>query len=230
MRSNEIAFAAVRNRLRILRKTDAEIASLEAQPTQQLDPAAIVPAPISGTTTQRQIGLGQYSNSTAYGAIGPVYTIGDLSKVWLIVNVRETDAPHMRIGQPVEVRVLAFPGRVFKATISWIAPSIDANTRRLMVRADVENVDNALKPGMFANFSSITGEARTAPAVPQRAIVYEGDDARVWVAGDDGTITARPVSTGRIANGLVEILDGLSAGEKVVTDGALFIDRAAASD
>jgi cobalt-zinc-cadmium efflux system membrane fusion protein len=83
---------------------------------------------------------------------------------------------------------------------------------------------------MFANFSIITGEAATAPAVPQRAIVYEGDTARVWVAEDDGTIAARSVRVGQIVDGMVEILGGLSPGEKVVTSGALFIDRAASTD
>jgi cobalt-zinc-cadmium efflux system membrane fusion protein len=165
-----------------------------------------VPAPIGGTITQRQIGLGQHINSTAGGASNPVYTIGNLSTVWLIANVREADAPLMRIGQPVEVHVLAFPGRVFKAKISWVAPSIDSSTHRLSVRADVENPDGALKPGMFANFSIITGEAETAPAVPQYAIVYEGDAARVWVAGEDGTITARAVRVGQIADDMVQIL------------------------
>ena len=230
VRADEIALHAVRSRLRILGKTDQEIASLEAQPTQKLDPVAIVTAPIGGTITQRQIGLGQYINSMAGGASSPIYTIGNLSTVWLIANVRETDAPVMHVGQSVEVHVLAFPARVFKAKISWVAPSIDPNTHRLLVRADVENPEGALKPGMFANFSIITGEAETAPAVPQRAIVYEGDAARVWVAGDDGTIAARSVRTGRIADGMVEILAGLSHGEKVVTSGALFIDRAARND
>jgi cobalt-zinc-cadmium efflux system membrane fusion protein len=164
------------------------------------------------------------------GASSPVYTIGNLSTVWLIANVRETDAPLMHVGEPVEVHVLAFPGRVFKAKISWVAPSIDSNTHRLSVRADVENPRGELKPGMFANFSIITGEAASAPAVPQRAIVYEGDTARVWVAEDDGTIAARSIRTGRIADGMVEILAGVSSGEKVVTRGALFIDRAATND
>ena len=230
VRSDDIALAAVRNRLRILGQGPKEIASLEAQPTQRLDPVAIVPAPIGGTITQRQIGLGQYINSTAGGASNPVYTIGNLSTVWLIANVREADAPLMHIGESVEVHVLAFPGRVFNAKISWVAPSIDANTHRLSVRADVENPDRALKPGMFANFSIITGEEETAPAVPPTAIVYEGDTARVWVAGDDGTIAARSVRTGRSSDGMVEILGGLSDGEKVVTRGALFIDRAVGND
>ena len=230
VRADEIALHAVRSRLRILGKTDQEIASLEAEPTQKLDAVTTVTAPIAGTVTQRQIGAGQYINSEANGATNPVFTISDLSTVWLIANVREGDAPLMHVGEPVEVHVLAFPRRVFKAKISWVAPSIDSNTHRLSVRADVENPRGELKPGMFANFSIITGEAATAPAVPQRAIVYEGDTARVWVAEDDGTIAARSIRLGPISDGMVEILAGLSAGEKVVTSGALFIDRAATND
>jgi cobalt-zinc-cadmium efflux system membrane fusion protein len=221
--SAEIALAAVRNRLRILGKSEPEIAALETQPTQKLDPVAIVTAPIAGTVTQRQIGLGQYIQS---GGASPVYTIGDLSVLWLIANVREVDAPLMRVGAPVAVRVPAFPERVFDATISWVAPALDPNTHRLPVRADVINPDGALKPMMFANFSIVTGAAVTAPAVPPGAIVYEGDAARVWVARDDGTIAARTVTAGRTEGGMVEIREGLVPGEKIVTSGTLFIDRA----
>jgi cobalt-zinc-cadmium efflux system membrane fusion protein len=227
VRAGEIALHTVRRRLRILGKDDTEIAALEAQPTQKLDSVTTVRAPIGGIITQRQIGLGQFINSTAAGASNPVYTIGNLSMVWLIANVREVDAPLMQVGLPVEVHVLAFPGRTFKAKISWVAPSIDPTTHRLSVRADVENPDRELKAGMFANFSIITGEAATAPAVPQQAIVYEGETARVWVAGADETIAARSVRVGQTADGMVEILGGLTEGEKVVTSGALFIDRAA---
>jgi len=230
VRADEIALHAVRHRLRILGKDDKEIASLEEQPTQKLDSLTTVRAPIGGIITQRQLGLGQFINSTAAGASNPVYTIGDLSTVWLIANVREVDAPLMRVGLPVEVHVLAFPGRTFKAKISWVGPSIDPNTHRLSVRADVENPGGELKPGMFANFSIITGEAATALAVPQSAIVYEGDTARVWVADPDGTVAARPVRVGQVADGMVEILAGLSEGDKVVTSGALFIDRAAGNN
>jgi cobalt-zinc-cadmium efflux system membrane fusion protein len=219
----EIALAAVRNRLRILGKSESEIAALEAQPTQKLDPVAIVTAPIAGTVTQRQVGLGQYIQS---GGANPVYTIGDPSTVYLIANVREVDAPLMRVGAPVAVRVPAFPERVFDATISWVAPALDPNTHRLPVRAEIANPDGALKPLMFANFSIGTGAAVTAPAVPPSAIVYEGDSARVWVAQGDGTIAARAVNTGRTEGGMVEIKEGLTPGERVVTRGTLFIDRA----
>jgi len=230
VRSNEIALHAVRSRLRILGKTDAEITSLEAQPTQKMDPVATVTAPVRGTITQRQIGVGQYINSEAAGATNPVYTISDLSTVYLIANVREVDAPLMHVNLPLEVHVLAYPDRVFKGKVSYVAPSIDPNTHRLPVRADVENPDGALKPGMFANFSIITGEASSAPAVPQGAIVYEGEQARVWVARERDTLALREIRVGRISDGMVEVLAGLSPEEKVVTSGTVFIDRAARTD
>jgi cobalt-zinc-cadmium efflux system membrane fusion protein len=76
-----------------------------------------------------------------------------MSKVWLLANVREADAPAMRLGEAVEVHVLAFPGRVFKAKLTYVCQAIDPNTHRLPVRAEVENPDGGLKPEMFANFS-----------------------------------------------------------------------------
>src|SRR5260370_17625600 len=93
----------------------------------------------------------------------------------------------MDVGQPLAAHVLAYHGRVFKGKVSYVSPSIDPNTHRLPVRADVENPDGALKPGMFANFSIITGEALSAPAVPQSPIVYEGEQARVSGSGDGDT-------------------------------------------
>jgi membrane fusion protein, heavy metal efflux system len=83
---------------------------------------------------------------------------------------------------------------------------------------------------MFANFSIITGTQMDAPAVPTSAIVYEGDTTRVWAQQGKNTVALRPVKIGRIADGMVEITDGLVPGEAVVTSGTLFIDRAAQSD
>jgi cobalt-zinc-cadmium efflux system membrane fusion protein len=230
-RSAEIALAAVRNRLRILGKSNAEITAIENAPDRlSMNPEAIVHAPITGTVTQRQVGLGQYIESAASGASNPIFSIGDMSRVWLLANVREVDAPSMRLGQAVEVNVLAYPGRVFKAKLTYVAPSIDPNTHRLPVRAEVENPDAALKPEMFANFSIITGDAVTTPAVPESAVVYEGQKARVWVAEKDKSIALREIRTGRTQDGMVEVLAGLQSTESVVTSGSLFIDRAAKSE
>lgn len=227
LRAANATLAAARNRLRILGRSNHEIAAIEASPAEVRSEAeSVVVAPIGGTVTQRQVGLGQYITSAANGAPSPVYAIGDLSTVWLMANVREPDAARLKIGQPVEVRVLAYPGRVFKAKVVWIAPSIDPVTRRLPVRAEVDNRDGALKPQMFATFSILTGDESTAPGVPQGAVVYEGADAHVFVVREDGTIAAREVRVGRSRDGMLEVASGLAGGEKVVVSGTLFIDRA----
>jgi cobalt-zinc-cadmium efflux system membrane fusion protein len=109
VRADEIALHAVRRRLRILGKTDEEIASLEEQPTQKFEPTATVTAPVRGTITQRQLGVGQYINSEAAGATNPVYTISDLSTVYLIANVREVDAPLIKVGLPLECMCWPIP-------------------------------------------------------------------------------------------------------------------------
>ena len=234
LHSAEIALGAVRNRLRILGKSDHEIDAIEnATDLQQISGEAIVSAPISGTITQRQIGLGQniVSATVSSGASAPVFAIGNLSKVWLVANARETDAPFLHVGDPVEVRVLAFPGRVFRARLTFVAPSIDPTIHRLPVRAEVENPDGELKPEMFASFRIITGTGETAPGVPENAVVYEGQTAHVWVADEaTKTVAIRQIRAGRVVDGMVEVLDGLKPGEKVVTAGALFIDRAVAGD
>ncbi len=229
-RSAEIGLAAVRNRLRILGKTEAEIDAIENAPDQhRMNPETTVFAPIAGIVTERQVGIGQYINSAVNGASTPIFSIGDMSKVWFLANVREEDAPSMRVGEAVEVHVLAFPGRRFDAQLTYVAPAIDPNTRRLPVRAEVENPDGVLKPEMFADFSIVTGSAAEAPAVPEAAVVYEGDSAHVWVAGTDDTLALRIIRTGRTQDGMVEALSGIAAGETVVTSGSLFIDRAAST-
>ncbi|MFO1085301.1 MAG: efflux RND transporter periplasmic adaptor subunit [Reyranellaceae bacterium] len=226
LRAAEIALAAVRNRLRILGRTDDEIAKLEKQ--DRIGAEVTVGAPIAGTIIQRRVGLGQYINA---GATDPVFTVGNLSTVWLIANVRESDAPYMKLGAAVEVTVLAFPGKVFSARLSYVAPALDPNTRRLSVRAEIQNPNRELLPEMFASFRIISGESRLMPAVSADSIVYEGDKARVWLARpDDKTVVSRAITVGDTVNGMVEVRQGLSVGETVVTSGTLFIDRAAKRD
>lgn len=227
LRSAEIGLNAARNRLRILGKSDREIKLLETEPnSDKMAPEALVRAPIGGTVIARQVGLGQYLQSAAGGAVNPVFTIGNLSSVWLVANVREDDSARMQLGQALEVQVPAWPQRLFKARVTWIAPSIDPLTHRLAVRAEIGNRDGALKPMMFASFHIQTGAAIDAIGVAQSAIVHEGLEAHVFVAGNDGSLALRPIHTGRSSGAMVEVLDGLSAGERIVTSGALFIDRA----
>jgi cobalt-zinc-cadmium efflux system membrane fusion protein len=229
--SAEVALGAVRNRLRILGKSDREEAAMETaiDPTR-FSPEAIVSAPIAGAITQRQVGLGQNIATQANGGSTPIFTVGDTSRVWLVANAREVDAPMIHTGDAVEVSVLAFPGKVFTAKLTYVSASIDATTHRLPIHAEVDNPDGLLKPEMFASFRIITGQASQSLAIPQAAVVYDADGAHAWLAGSDKTLSVRQVKLGRNDGGLVQVLDGLKEGDTVVTSGSLFIDRAAQAD
>jgi cobalt-zinc-cadmium efflux system membrane fusion protein len=220
--SAETALTSVRNRLRILGKSDTQIDELERATT--INPVVTLTAPIAGVVVDRQVGPGQILQA---GGGTPVYTIADPTSVWLLANVRETDAGLVKLGQSVEVRVLAYPNRTFKARVTYIAALVDAATHRLPVRAEIENRDGALKPEMFANFRILTSDAADSPAVPEAAVIYEGSAAHVWLLRDDGLLGLRAIRTGRSSGGLIEVLDGLKAGERVVTKGGLFIDQVA---
>jgi cobalt-zinc-cadmium efflux system membrane fusion protein len=220
----EANFGSVRGRLRIFGYTEAQIDQLLT--AQSFDPTAKVLAPITGIIVDRQVGPGQFAQS---GASTPVFTIADLSTVWLVANVRETDAARVHKGQTVEVRVLAYADREFTAKVVYVAPIIDPNTHRLTVRAVIDNPDGALKPEMFAQFRILTSSDSQSPGVPQSAVVYEGDAAHVWVVRPNNEIVIRPIRVGRTNDGFVEVLEGLRPGERVVTQGSLFIDRAAAA-
>ncbi|MFH6781588.1 MULTISPECIES: efflux RND transporter periplasmic adaptor subunit [Methylobacterium] len=223
-RSAEAALQAVRNRLLLLGKSNAEIEAFAKSGV--ISSATEIRAPIAGTIVQRKIGLGQY---LAAGS-DPAFVIGDLSTVWLVANVRETEVPRIKLGQELEASVIGFPDRVFKARINYMAASLDPATRRLPVRAEIDNAEGLLRPEMFATFTILTGRDESAPAIPASAIVYEGARARIWVEQPDGTIVSRKVALGLTGGGLVQVVDGLKVGERVVTRGSLFIDRAASGD
>jgi membrane fusion protein, heavy metal efflux system len=219
----EASVRSVRNRLRILGYSEQAIDGLGSD--EHTGAGAQIVAPISGVIVDRQLGPGQYAQA---GGSTPVFTIADMSSVWMVGNVREADAGHVKRGQTVEVGVLAYPDRTFTARVIYVAPTIDPNTHRLTVRAVIDNADGALKPEMFASFRILTSEGAEAPAVPASAVVYEGDSAHVWVLQSADAIAIRPIRAGRASDGFVEVLDGLKPGERVVTRGSLFIDRSAA--
>src|SRR5450755_3987439 len=146
MRSAETAVEAAHNRLRILGRSEEQIATF--QQTRQISADTPIYSPIGGTVVQRKVGPGQFINS---GASDPVFVIGDLSTVWLVAYVRETEAPKVQVGQQIDFTVLAYPDQVFKGNIRYVAATLDATTRRLLVRATIPNQDGALKPEMYSN-------------------------------------------------------------------------------
>ena len=222
MRSSQTALEAARNKLKILGLSEDAIAAF--QDKGRIDPNTTIYSPIAGTVVQRKIGPGQYINS---GASDPVFVIGDLSTVWLTAFVRETDAAMVSVGQQVAFNVLALPGRPLTAHIDYVSAAIDPNTRRLLARATVDNKDGLLKPEMFANVTIYSAGDHPAVGVPKQALIYEGDQVRVWVAHEDKSIELRQIKTGLINGDLVEVQGNLKPGEQIVTKGSLFIDRAA---
>jgi cobalt-zinc-cadmium efflux system membrane fusion protein len=227
VRSAEVALEATRNRLRILGKTDQEITDFQEKGT--IDPATLITAPIAGTIVQRKVGPGQYVGS---GSTDPVFIIGDLSTVWVVAFIRETEAPMVHVGQAIYFTVLAYPDRPFPANISYVAAAFDPAIRRLLVRATVNNDAGLLKPEMFASVKILTGEGDNAVAVPRDAIIYEGEAARVWVVRDkdnEKAIELQRIKVGLANGNTIEVLNGLAPGDRVVTRGGLFIDRVAAA-
>jgi len=225
--SAESALEAARNRLSILGKTADEIAAF--QNAGKISSETPIYAPLSGTVVQRKIGPGQYVSYTSTGAVDPVFTIGDLSTVWLVAYVRESDAPRVRAGQQLDFTVLAYPNTTFKANIDHVSAALDPNIRRLMVRATIDNSKGLFKPEMFTSVTIYTDEGDSSLGVPRDAVIYEADKARVWIARADKTIELRQVKTGITRGGMIQVLQGLQAGETVVTKGSLFVDQAASS-
>jgi membrane fusion protein, heavy metal efflux system len=222
LRSAQTALEAARNKLRILGLTEETIEAF--QDKGRINPETTIFAPIAGTVVQRKIGPGQYVNA---GASDPVFVIGDLSTVWLTAFVRETDASAVAVGQEMTFNLLALPGRTLTARISYVATALDPATRRLMVRATVDNAGGQLKPEMFATVTIYAPGDQPSVGVPKQALIYEGGEVRVWVAHEDKTIELRQIKTGLTNGDLVEVHGNLKPGEQIVTKGSLFIDRAA---
>ena len=225
VRVAETALAAARDRMRVLGRSPDQIERIET--TRRVEGIVAVNAPIAGTVVQRRIGPGQWLTA---GQGDPVYTISDLSSMWLVAAVRELDAPLIRVGQDVSVAVNALPGRTFRARITQVGAGLDPTTRRLQVRAEIDDPDHLLRPEMFATFRIAVGDETQQVGVPVNAVIHRGPDASVWVSLGDHRFALRRIQLGNRAGDLIEVTQGLSPGERVVTGGALFVDRAARID
>jgi cobalt-zinc-cadmium efflux system membrane fusion protein len=217
---------AARNHMRIpFGKTDAEIARIEA--THEVDRIAEIRSPLAGTVTARKVSPDQFVRADN---TDPMFTVADVSSMWLVANVAEADIPLIRMGEEVAVEVMAYPGKVLRARVSYVGASVDPTVRRLTVRADVPNPGNILKPDMFATFRISTGVPSQSAAVPVGSVVREGDGTMsVWVTTDRRRLTRRTVTLGLQQDGFDQIVGGLRPGELVATDSALFLGNALTS-
>lgn len=223
VRAAEAAVGSARSRLMALGQGEADLAALEGSSgSRAVASRTLVYAPVDGVVTRRALGPGQ-----AIAAGGEaLFSVSDLSSVWLTAELPESSAGKVREGAEAAVTVPAYPGRVFRGRVSYVAPALDPETHRLPVRAVIANRDGALKPEMSARFRIDSGALGRSAAAPESAVIRDGDTARVWVLEADGSLRAHPVTIGAVQDGMVQIIQGLAPGDRIVAKGALFVDQA----
>jgi multidrug efflux pump subunit AcrA (membrane-fusion protein) len=154
------------------------------------------------------------------------YAVADVSTKWMVGNVLESDSPLFQVGQSVEVRAMAYPGRVFEGKIIKIYPTVDGTTHRVMIRSQIADPKNELRSGMLAEFIIRVQSAMEAPAIPPEGVVREGDGTMTaWVTKDRHHFTQKVIKTGLREDDRVQVLEGLERGELVVTNGAVFLSN-----
>jgi membrane fusion protein, heavy metal efflux system len=217
----EGALRAARDSVRLFGKSAAEIDRIIAE--RKADPILVVPTPITGRITARNAAPGLFVQP---GNPPAPYSVADIDTMWMLANVPENDSPAFRIGQEVKVKVSAFPDRVFEGKIVTVTSIVDPNTRRVLLRSEINDPQHELRSGMFANFVIRTGDPMRSVAVPLTGVVREGDGTQtVWVTADRRRFTQRKVKIGLQHEGYRQILDGLQVGELVATEGAIFLSN-----
>ena len=217
----EGALKAARDAVRVFGKSEAEIDQIIA--SRKIDPALVVPSPLSGQITSFDGPIGllvQPGNPPA------PYTVTDVSLKWMLANVVESDIPFFHLGQPVQVKVTAYPDREFRGKITKIYAAVDPDTHRATIRSEIADSRNELRPGMLANFVIRVQNPVESTSIPANGVVREADGTMtVWVTTDRRHFVQRVVKTGLRRDEQVQIIDGLKPGELAVTDGAVFLSN-----
>jgi len=188
------------------------------------DPATTISlrAQIAGTVVERNVLNGQEVRADAST---PLFTVSNLGSVWVQADVYEQDLGAVSSGAPVRVQVPAYPGEWFTGKVGHIGDVVDPTSRTVKIRCVVPNSDGRLKPEMFAKIEIANASKKKVVVIPSRAVINEGDQAKVVVAGDNNTFRARVVQVGPTIEGTVRVLGGIAPGERIVTDGALFLKQ-----
>ncbi|MFN2239807.1 MAG: efflux RND transporter periplasmic adaptor subunit [Thermoanaerobaculia bacterium] len=176
-------------------------------------------APLAGTVLDRNVALGQMIDPSHVA-----FRVADLSRLWLIAHAFERDAVRVTAGSPARVMLAAFPGRPFLGRVTYVGNQVDASSRTIPVRVELENPGGILRPGMSANawLQLSDGEAEVV-TVPVAALQRVRDEWVVFVPRSERTFEVRAVGRGRDLQGEVEILRGLQQGEEIVVDGAFLL-------
>lgn len=208
--------AAARRRLRLWDVSEAQIDDVLR--TGRARRTITLYSPATGVVTEKKVTLGQ---SVQAGMA--LYTVADLSAVWVDVQVRETEAAELRVGIGADLEFATYPGRTYKGRVSFLYPTIAEQTRSVRARVSVANSDGRLKPGMYATVK-LSSPSRSALTVPRAAVVQTGERAVVFVDQGKGALRPVDVETGRAAGDYVEVLAGLTTGQRVVTSAQFLLD------
>jgi Cu(I)/Ag(I) efflux system membrane fusion protein len=204
-------------RLRQFGLTQAQIEAIERGEGGDALAVDIV-SPMAGTVVERKAYEGQYVKEG-----DSLFEIADFSTMWFVFYAYEQDLPWLKVGQNVEVTAAAHPGKTWPATIQFIDPNLDIKTRSARVRAEIGNHDRLLRNGLYAQAAVDVG-APDVLAVPRSAVLWPGDQPRVFVEKDAGAYEKRGVNLGRAGDSLWEVLEGLQEGDRVVITGNVLID------
>ena len=182
-------------------------------------PLLPVRSPIGGIITEKHAIVGELSDPSK-----SLYTVADLSSVWVVVDINEKDLAKVHKGQTATVTVGAFPDLKLKGRITYIADLVDQTTRTVKARIEVANPGRKLKPEMFATVElALAADAPPVLAVPEDAIQDLDGKKVVFVAEEEDEFAARPVQPGRTADGMVEIVSGLKEGESYAVKGSFIL-------
>ena len=208
-------FRAAKDAVRIFGRTDDEIEQILS--ARRIESTLKVASPIAGRIVTRNAAPGLL---TQPGVPPPPFEVADVSTMWMIANVVESDVPAYKLGQDVDVSVLAYPDKVFKGHVTNLGSKIDPNSRRQLVRSEIDDPEHLLRSGMFATFRIRVGGPIHSLAVPSSGVIREGDGTmKVWISADRRRFSKRTVIVGIEQDGWSQILDGLQPGETVVTEG-----------
>ena len=217
----EGALKAARDAVLVFGKTDAEIDQMIA--SRRTDAALVVRSPISGKITSFN---GPPGLLVQPGNPPAPYSVADVAIKWMLANVSESELSFFHLGQPVQVKVMAYPGRVFQGKVSKIYETVDPNTHRVTIRSEIADPKDELRPGMLANFVIQVRNPVEATAIPANGVVREADGTMTaWVTTDRHRFAQRIIEIGLRKDDRVQVLDGLQRGELVVTDDAVFLSN-----
>ncbi|MFT7414286.1 MAG: Cu(I)/Ag(I) efflux system membrane fusion protein [Methylophagaceae bacterium] len=208
---------AARERLEFLDVPEHQIRDLEQ--TGIIKKNIHIHSPFNGVVINIGAREGQYVSPAT-----ELYMLADLTKVWVFADVFESDLPWVNVGDTVEMTLTGIPGKIFKGDLSYIYPYAEAKTRTIKVRLVFDNEDLLLKPDMFANVTIKTQRQDNAITIPSEAIVRSGERDQVFIVREQGKFEPRTVKVGLIAEGLSQIIEGVDAGDEVVTSSQFLID------